>query len=280
MIPSIWHLLSFGGPPAIGLLLLVLAASFAPSDTVELLLPVGPVRLVVDSSTGLFGRFIVGALGLIALASPAFRDYSALFPRRLVLHLFFDAAGLTDALSSFSLRDLERVGARASDWSSGHTAFIDRFNRLIAEHDLPSHIRISSATTGSGAVSLRFRHGAGWQRYLIEEATGEVGIDFEQRGQQNTLRVQFELVPSPHNLVRATLGDIYLRWTKVIRPSFRQYVQVAPLERFEVAHVVAMTKIRVFPVIGISPTVYFVGTDSEARTSELFPVGYAQYDPA
>lgn len=93
-------------------------------------------------------------------------------------------------------------------------------------------------------------------------------------GKEQELRTEFRLLETGASYVRLSLLDIYVRFTTVIRPEFKQEVRVSATEVLYSASVIGVTKSRVFPVLVTGNTIYLVRRESDGK---LVPIAYAKY---
>lgn len=259
-------------------LLATAAILFGPSDSVEVLIPIGLTQVVFQGSGLVAGKALLVIGALAALAIPAFRDYSRLYPVDLRFNVSFDREGLQDALDKLPAEARITLPI-VSNWPEQQRVILGGWNELMARNQLPGHVTLSEATRGTGYVTFKVVSVKGWQAYQITAAEGQMSLQFPIEGQSTKLRIDFELVPGPSTRIEGSLKDIYLRWTKVIRPRFTQYAHMTPLQRLAVGEVIAVTKLRFFPIMTIGRTVYFTEMKSRDEAAPLVvPIAYAVYE--
>ncbi len=210
-------------------------------------------------------------LGLGCLAWPAFRNYAGYYPTHLTLQIHFDLEGLERTIETISEAESKELNLTIDkDWKDYQQYYLDYLNHLIQQRRLPSFVRFSGTTCGNGEVTFRVVRVGWFQTYRIEKSSrGNARFMFRnhdrQRRRTMELEVQLALAPedpSGGDRIHGTLKDIYTPsgWTKVIRPTFCQYVQIAPGRRLDMEDMplVCVTKLRFFPLIGIGNTIYLV----------------------
>lgn len=234
------------------------------------------------------------AAAFIAFAYPAFRNYTSWFQTEFDIRVAYDEAGVKRALTEFT--DLEKLELNIkADWKDDLQTFKDWLDDEL-EHKLKLSYRFASgggrvSSVGHATFEVRRVHGWSTQTYtvvnshgwLYHELTSKTG---EIKHFESNFRLQDPAVPAT-NMIRLSLADIYLRFTTMLRPSYRQiYKQVGGVGEEYVLSAVAITKVRFFPVAKIGTTVY-LWRPTEApnafpgRTShdELIPFAYAVYSP-
>ena len=223
-------------------------------------------------------RFILGITAFLFLMVPAFRDYSALFPSEFKLSIYFDNDGLRAALGGFSSKEIKAIGIKAN-WEEDKTRYLLDLNEFI-KCKLGSRFQFvpdAEKVHSSGHTSFEVKPVKGWQRYRIVRAEGALKHRFEiPRQSAVTLTSAFDLLDTPSNHIQATLGIIYVRFSIILSPVFRQTIRLSASEE-EIYHhnVICLTKSRFFPIPHVGRTIYLVRNSA----GEVFPMGYAVNTP-
>lgn len=261
-------------PFALALVALTLAVTFSPPGSVTLQLDIlkpFTVQQPITNEVAVRAIFLCFALGFLCI--PAFRSYCSYFPQYLKMRVFFNADGIERALKVFTSHELAELGI-AQEWQNAQHCFIDRLNDLMREQALARFGQFSADTYGVGDTTFIVHATKKWQEYQISDAHGGVTFKFaSDGGEWISVYLAVELAPSEADMLHASLRDIYVRFTKVIRPRFALFVYTSPSSRWQVENLVCATKLRFFPMIGISDTVYLVGSEVG-----LIPVAYAVYE--
>jgi hypothetical protein len=230
-----------------------------------------------EISTRVLAQAVLVLLAVGAISVPAFRDYSRFFPARMQMTVFFDDEGLGKALAQFTPLELDTLKVKAN-WIADKTAHFEMLNREIRRL-LGVALRFDTrrgAMHSSGEVLFEVKRVGGWQRYRIVQAKGSLVHSFETpQTHMLSLASEFQLLESEGSFLRASLADIYLRYTKILQPEFKQIIRLRADRELYHHSVVAVTKVRFFPIVDIGDTVYFVRKGDPA---ELVPIGYAVYD--
>jgi len=266
--------LDLSWPFLAAVVLLAVAVAFGPTDVIELVVPIGITHVVVQGSNLLVAKVALLLGAITALAIPAFRDYSRLFPLDLRFKVSFDRQGLEESLGRLDKRDRPEVGP---NWHEQREDLLGKWNKLMRDYKLPAHVRFTETTAGDGFVTFRLANAKGWQTYQIAASQGQLRLTFEHDGQPTQLHSDFELLSGSSTRIESSLAEIYLHWTKVIRPRFTQYVQVAPLQRVAITELTAVTKLRFFPAVRVGRTVYFAD-DPSSPGRRYVPIAYAIYE--
>ena len=114
-----------------------------------------------------------------------------------------------------------------------------------------------------------------WQTYRIEQAYGYLDHHFQvPEGREQVIQTDFRLLETGASYIQVALADIYLRYTKLMRPEFKQEVRLSATEVLYSGSVIGATKVRFFPIPIIGNTLYLVRRESDGA---LFPIAYAKY---
>jgi hypothetical protein len=224
--------------------------------------------------------FLGAAAGFAAI--PAFRNYSSFYPTLLGMSVFFDEKGIEKALAQFTQLELGELSVDRN-WREGQRQFIHYLNTVMEDYGLDVFGPINPHTHGLGEIVFRVKSIAGWQKYQVTEARGHVRTHLTKKsGEHVILELIVELKPTQDDLFSGRLREIYFQFTKVIRPVFSLYLHAGPISREHVGDLVAVTKIRFFPVVDVGRTVYMLVHSREDQIGSLqglVPVAYAIYDP-
>lgn len=231
---------------------------------------------------------VVVLFGLAALWH-AQRSYAGYFPSFLRFDICFDQEGIRKSLTAFSAAELRSLDLE-SDWCTYHASYLAHLNgRLSNPREGKAKLaRIEDDTIGDGEFHYEVNKIKGWQRYKMESASGKVQLEFPARDKypSEELVVMFNLFAHGENIIDATAGDIFWRFTQILRQTYKQRVVMSPATTLHLANFQAPTKVRFFPKISISNTVYLVDRKSiEEKTGmpvspnprSMVPIGYAKY---
>jgi hypothetical protein len=217
------------------------------------------------------------AFGLFGLS--AFRDYSTFFPSHMQMEVFFDDEGINNALNQFSEGDLTNLNISPT-WQTEKADYIASLNRVLEGMNHPFRFdsrRNAVRTKGDNYVEVKKVESWGWQEYRIEDGRGSVTHIYEVPGQSpQTISSTFELLETDANSLDLSLADIYLRWTKIIKPEYKQIFRKTQSDVFYSHNLISLTKIRFFPFVDIGKSVYLA---RQPNGNKYIPIGYAIYHP-
>lgn len=279
--------LELTGPVLVGAFLVAAIWLNAP-DELEIALPVGPS---VDIEQVLRGKTLVRAVlstlvVAVVLAYQLNRDYAKFFPTHLTFRIYFDERGMAASLQSFSERERNLLRVE-EEWQPHHRLYLEkRINHLLESHGAPIYARITEKTVGHGSFDYNVRSVSGWQKYEMKEASGRVLFEFKGPRGSTRMWVNFELNPTDNDCIKGSFADVFFRHTKILQQCYTQEVQVGATKSYMVDDFLAPTKIRFFPWIGVSNTVYLVDESAIINDEDLdsgreysrIPVGYAVYN--
>jgi hypothetical protein len=225
-------------------------------------------------------RAIILTISFIFFTFPAFQDYTRFFPSDLYMEVFFDDAGINESLKDFSKKELDSLKIR-EDWKEGKKKYFKKINdhiyRLFGISDFfnVDGIYIYS----SGETTFFVEKIKGWQKYFIKDAKGFLEHSLELPYKEKIkLKSSFILLNTHDNYIYVSLNEIYLKYTKIIKPQFKQIIHFTVIDDKALYHhtLSAVTKLTLFPIINISHTIYLIGDDS---SDKMIPIGYAIYRP-
>ena len=133
---------------------------------------------------------------------------------------------------------------------------------------------------GRGLFALQIESGHRWQQYEVVEAEAIIRFEFtDQQGQSVTLMLHNTLLPTAADSIQGSLKEIYFTWTKVIQLAFKPAIQIGPGRHLLLDDAATLTKLRFFPTVRISDTIYLVKKACIPGCSgnEMIPIVYAHY---
>lgn len=222
----------------------------------------------IPISTVFAVRIVITVLSVISFAYPAFRNYSDLFPDFFSMKVFFDDKGISKAIEQFDDRDLARFNL-VENWTPEKKKYFEIIESKLKNNHIPgpSGFRFSDPSYNvfsSGNTEFKVRKVAGFQKYRIVSAGGSVEHCCEKAGEVTyKASSEFELMSSSQNLISIKLWDMYLPtgWTHTLSPKFKQIFKNSEGERCWDHTLIAITKIRYFPVPSIGKTLYLYQPD-------------------
>jgi hypothetical protein len=274
---SLWAFLNLIWPVILGVAFGVLALlpKIFGTQAMKCQFSLGFVKVDREITNGLIIRLVLILAAFVFLAVPAFRDYTRYFPKRMGMSVFFDDDGVKSALKQLE-PEVVVLNIR-KDWVNDKARYLEKLNRE-AQRLLGSDFRFD-ATRGElhsrGEVLFEVTKIDGWQNYHITKAFGWLDHSFEAIRERPPLRSEFELKETGANSLHASLSDIYLNWSKIMRPEFDQKLRLSPGRPAYHHTVIAVTKVTFFPLPDVGRTVYFIHVE---KSSELVPIGYAIYE--
>ncbi len=251
-----------------------------PSKIVANLL--GLFRLEVPVKRAFVVRLILLLSALVLLCVPAFRDYSEFFPADYDIEVFFDDEGINKTLIDYTRKELASIHI-APDWVQRKQDHLRKLNQIVARKvGISEFFQLSGDyvhSKGQNRFVVEKVKGV-WQEYRIKEGHGELRHFVEDPKRHRQFRSKFELLSTSDNYIHVSLTDLYLRYTKILRPQFKQFtvVSTSPAGEdvllFYPQSIVAITKVRFFPVPSIGNTVYCIQAEG-LDSLKLVPIGYA-----
>jgi hypothetical protein len=284
MTESLITALSLVSPIIVSVVFIFLAFAVRHSATgsVDVGLPLVDFVLIrVPLQRAWLLRFTFATIAVLGAAFPAFRDYSELFPTHLKMEVFFDEGGLRATIGEFAGEETRSLGL-AEDWPNSQAAYLSELNKIIEER-LKGTFRFDDKQAfvhSSGELVFKVEKISQWglQDYRIAEAFGTLRHFYEKPGErQKSLVSQFDLLPTVANRLHVPIHDVYLRYTVVLRPVFRQTVLLPSGEELYDHSVTAVTKVRFFPWADIGRTLYLLNREGN---NGAVPVAYAVYAPS
>lgn len=273
-------LVSLNYPLILAAVAAILALTATPEGAIKIRFDVlKPFILEREIGNEVVLKVVLWIVALTVLWIPAFRDYSVFFPTFLRMRVFFDTEGIEHALKMYSSQEREMLNVERN-WHAEQLAFMARLNELVEQHGVSTPNVFNTQTSGVGETTFRVRKTRGLQNYYIYESNGEVRFTIPKSdGTTITLYERTELLPTEDSYLDGSIYDVYVKHTKIMRPRFNQYVQVHPFQRLRVDELVAVTKIRFWPIIDVGRTLYMLRKPSgTAGGVSLAPIGYAVYE--
>lgn len=225
-------------------------------------------------------RIIIIIIALSLFAKPAFVDYSAYFPSSYFMDVYFDNEGILQALNDFTKEEIESMNI-SKDWKNKKDNYFQKINNYllniakIKNFFDPSGKYIHS----NGECTLISEKVKGWQQYYIVKSYGFLDHCVEIPNEcMKKIKSEFFLADTKDNYINLTLSDIYLKYTKIIRPQYNQKIStmVGDQNRTYNHSLINVNKLTFLPIIKISKTIYFIDDDDGIH---LVPIGYAIYRP-
>jgi len=227
----------------------------------------------------IFVRILLAVATIICFIIPAFRDYSKLFPENFKMVVFYDDEGIKEALSEFTEDELNALRVK-TDWDAEKAEYFSFLNKETKKFDILFLFDVdNNIVHGEGRTHFKVtRVKNSWQEYQIDKSTkGTLEHMYEAPGEkQRKLISEFQLLESDANRIKPTLADLYLKYTIILTPRFKQKVNISPMQEVYHHYLIAATKIRFFPIIRIGKTIYLLCRDG---SKEVIPIGYAIYSP-
>lgn len=271
-------------PLIVAAFLILIAVTMPFGDTIKFQPSIGFLGIQIDMPNGVFARIVFGFAGLLWMTYPAVRDYSGFFPRRLKITVYFDEAGIYKALAAFSKSELTDANVKSTDWEDNRRQLLSDWNHEF-ETKGRTDFRLNERSVGVGETifvtqKISYKN----QSYKITEASGFLVFQQENGNHKLEVRSEFDLFPSSNDIIRGSMVEVYLpnRWTKVIKPIFNQWVRTGVQSRYLAGRLLAMTKVRFFPLISISDTIYLREFTSQSGDGDSYvhfvPISYATYN--
>jgi len=272
--------LNFVAPIVFGVLILVITFTAAQIQLQFYLPIIGIMVINSNIENNMLAKLILCLLALILFAVPAFRNYQRFYPTAMKFLVFIEQKQLESSLQTFSEAERKSLNIEMN-WKDYQHKYIEKLNNLVKQQpNVPSQMEFADTSWGRGLFALRIESTGHWQQYEVVEAEATMQFDFTDRqGQSIMLMLYNTLVPSATDTVQASLKDIYISWTKVVQLTFKSTIQIAPGRHLQLDDTIALTKIRFFPTIRISDTIYLVKKACVPGCSgdELIPIAYAHY---
>ena len=243
--------------------------------------PLGWISFDLHIKSKIVINLLIIILSLALLAFPAFRDYSKFFPSRYDMEVFFDEKGIESTLKDYAKDEIESLNLN-DQWREERKEYLNNLTSDISiilgidSFFIKGHEYIHS----EGSTTFFVEKVEGWQKYHIKEAKGNLKhvLDLPKSKQTKTFHSKFELQSTRNNYITATISDIYLTYTKILKPHFKQIASLTPGGDEIIYHhsLIALIKVRFFPISKIGDTIYLVKSKDEIT---WVPIGYAIYKP-
>jgi len=193
------------------------------------------------------------------------------------MEVFFDNEGLEKSLNQFTEQELIDLRVK-NNWHQDKREYFTTLNKELEKRGYSFRFDENNGTFyGKGETYFEVKKVNEWQKYIIEKAEGSLIYTLETPEEKiETLVSNFQLLETESNHIKGSLSDIYLHFTKILHPEFKQIVRLSPTEEFYHHNLVAATKIRFFPIVDIGRTIYLFREETE---NKLIPIGYAIYIP-
>ena len=225
-------------------------------------------------------RVLLSLVAFFFFTMPAFRDYSGLYPSHYDMDVYFDDEGIEKALQDFTDEEIKALQING-DWKRGKKLYLQKLTKdlssLLGICDFFS--RGSECIHSTGRTAFIVDKIEGWQNYYIREGVGQLTHTLELPNQEiKQFHSKFELMKTGDNYIHATLLDIYVGFTKILKPRFKQIANIsASQNEFYHHYLVAAIKIWFFPVCRVGNTIYLVKNEDDKT---YVPIGWAAYRPS
>lgn len=237
--------------------------------------PISLFSLELGFLTPVLLRVTLTGAGIVSLLSPLFFDYSKLFPTQLRMTVHYDDEGIERILNTYSSSEKARLKIR-DDWVSAKADYMDQLDQAIGntmDGYTPFFSRHESMYSAGETSFVVEKVDGSWQRYRIVESHGRLEHTLELPEREPcTLISEFVLRRAGYDFIELTLADILFRFTVILKPQYKQILRVTSAREVYSRYVIALNKVRIFPLLTIGDTVYLAETD-EGR----IPVGYTVY---
>lgn len=281
MPESLFVIFNLYWPPTLAVLMTVfflfLKRPEPDSPLAEIHLTIPFVKVPFRVRSFLARRSLMGGLAAYFILFSVFRDYSTFFPKELKMEVFYDQAGLDDALKVFTVDELRRAGCDPAQWKdqaaiySNLDAFVQQFAHIPQFGGFASRQLFSTGETKFVTVRV-----SAWHTYHVTDARGELRNALDAPGHAPVAFYSFfEKVDTRQDYITPSPLDLFLRNSVVIAPRFKQYVAENRTSSSVQAPMtlLAVTKIKVLPRPFLSQTVYFAERSGQTPT----PFAYAIY---
>lgn len=268
-------------PFAIGIMLLLCIPFFKSDAENRLTFSIFCFSFNLPVKSKFLVRLLLSFVAFFFFAFPAFRDYSNLYPSHYDMDVYFDDEGLERTLQDFSDDEIKSLQIN-KDWKGGKKIYLKKLtNDISAILGIQDFFnRGSDSVHSTGNTTFIVAKIEGWQNYHIREAVGQLTHILELPNEERKqFHSRFELINTRDNYIHATFSDIYYRYTKVLKPRFKQIAILSAAGDKIIYHhyLVAVIKIWFFPVCQIGNTVYLV---KSGDGNTYVPIGYAVYRPS
>lgn len=245
------------------------------------------LSLGVFSVSSVMGDVLLKSIAtILILAVPPsiqmYRNYAEFFPQSLEFNLFFDYQGILQSIEDgFSIEDRATLRI-AENWKEVRREHLAIFNQQLQGHEGLQLSTIVSSTTREGEFHYKFHKASRFhQTYQMDSGHGFVKIWFDQELTGQQITIHYSLRRTDHDCIKASFKDLFVTFTKVIHPTFSQYVHIGPRDRLPIVNFVSFTKLRFFPWSDIGNTLYCVEIypkSTDDHPPEFVPIAYAVYD--
>lgn len=217
-------------------------------------------------------RVAFGALALMSLIWAYLRDYSGFFPQLLRMQSGFDDPGVEKVLKKYQT-DARFKFAIYGDWKSKKRNYFRELERkILAETSKRVVIGQGERLAATGSTTFVVEKLSLFtQTYRVSEADGN--LTMADASSNQSFATIFHLQNTAHAKIDVGLSEIIFKRTFFVAPLFSQTYRFNPTEEVYYGNLVACTKVRIFPTVGIGETLYLV-----QDKQKWFPIGYCSYE--
>jgi hypothetical protein len=257
-----------------GLLIALWRLNDFSSSTTVAFQPVAMLAISVPIRNALLLRLLLGAGSLACLSTYLFYDYARFFPTFFKMEVFFDPAGLDASIVALHVLPGDAV-TLVDNFAAHRQRYFSVVDGVVASLGrVPTFFAVNDGSIHSlGHTSFVVEKVAGWQRYHLAEARGELQHTLEHAGSpQSHLLSFFEKIPSRDDYFSLSHRHPF---RMILRSQFKQMLATdrdGPRSTFRFV-VVGLTRVSIWPWPTFSNTVYCADFESVG----LVPVAYAVY---
>ncbi len=220
--------------------------------------------------------FVIIAFCLFSV--PAFRDYSGFFPSHYDMDVFFDDYGIERSFEIYTDEEVKSLKLH-NNWKKEKAQYLSKLSKdvsLIMGVD-DFFIKGEEFVHSAGQTTFFVDKIKGFQKYHISKSSGELIHVMElPGGSKKQFHSRFDLMDTADKYFSVSLLDIYLKYSKILFPYYKQIGILDPVGKKIIYHhyLIALIKVRFFPIAEIGNTIYLVkSSDGE----HWVPIGYAIY---
>ncbi len=228
-------------------------------------------------------RLLLVAASVLPFAYYADLDVSQYFKQNAKMSVYFDQAGISKSLDSFSDEDKRNVGYDKF-FAEANTHLVSAYYSSLDEVVKKSiglnafFAERNGAVYGAGKLFFRVEKKGGFQNYRIVESSGELTHKVERKGERPVEFLSFfEEVPSRNSHIRPSLWELISNQSVLLMPTFKQTIaEKRKSDGFLFDHMlIAMTKMHLLPYPHATNTIYFLAASDGKKA---LPVAYAIYE--
>ena len=283
MNSSFFNFLNLIYPFFAAILLLLILPFIKTTHENKITVPlIGLIKIDLHIRSKVVVNLLIVTCSLVMLTFPAFRDYSKFFSSRYDMEVYYDDNGIESSLADYTKDEIESLNLN-NQWRVEKKEYLRNLTSEVNKtFGMDNFFNNGNEYLHSeGSTTFVVEAIEGWQKYKIQEAECNLKhvLDLPKSKQTRTFYSKCELQNTSSNYITASMADIYLTHTKILKPYFKQIASMTEKGYDKTIYhhsLISLTKITFFPIIKIGNTIYLKKSKDEIT---WVPIGYAIIKP-